>query len=1089
VSADLRQLLLEELTDTQREVVEQRGHGPIKVAAAAGSGKTKTMATLYAMAVLDGIHPSRILAVTFTDRAAAELRQRIVSTLAGAGAPVPGPFDAPLEGAWVGTFHHLARRLLSEQAYRAELPNDLTLLDEVDARMLLGEAAEAVRLRLAARQGLGRWIPSDPDARTLLGLADSAVGAVCRLRSTELDPADCRRTSLQAYRNFETLECDPEAELAWHRCALEVTLAVWDEFERRLVTQRSLDFDGLLRQALRALRASRALASWCHSNFRLMIVDEYQDTSAVQSALLDEMTGKQAQKLFVVGDARQSIFAFRDAKPGIMAQAPGRSFALFRNHRSLEPILTAADTIIRADPQFADDQPMEVGRTDVEGTPVLLGMAATPDEEAEGIAKLLDAVKRDGLRRPEGSHQEVGFGDMAVLARTFIRLGPPLEEALRRHHIPFQTAVGGLFDRPEVKDALALLRVVADGTDDASWVRVLQSAWVRLPDREMVGLALRQAGRGSIEERVIEGLSAGPMSLAPALQARLDRLFAAVHGLRARALTRPASEILSMALNSSGLLAYQDARSRRLDPDGSRSLAALQDLHRLVLGAERGGRWVGLGELLQRVDVIEAGSGRAEPPSVGLQDMVTLSTIHRAKGLEWPLVVLADCRPFHQQGRPQVLWDRGQGAVLLSRVGGKATQAAERWKSSPDASVSAEEYRRLAYVAMTRARDLLLVTTTRSGVKGGAADLAELTEMLWAGSEAKSEYDQLAQALARRESWIAELPGFPLDVRLPWCDSEQARPFVVPAEGLAEVDGDGLEVAGLDRRWEVLASRPASWADGRLDAPQQLSFSALQTLDQCPRQFWFQYVARFERPQLSDETSDSEDDGGSPDEAPPSRQRALQLGSVLHAVLESAHRGHPGRAPLPDELLASLDQMGASLPPEQRAAGAEMLSRYAGLAVAALPSVAVELQFRWNSWAAPELAPLVGAIDRVARLGDGGVMVVDYKTNRELGAAGLETYAHQLRLYVAAIAAGLLGAPVRAEAALLMLRSGDLLQVDCSQEAVQSTLAWAAERAQVAGAPELLTGLGHPDRPCAQCAFRQLCAERREPATGRALPA
>jgi len=156
--------------------------------------------------------------------------------------------------------------------------------------------------------------------------------------------------------------------------------------------------------------------------------------------------------------------------------------------------------------------------------------------------------------------------------------------------------------------------------------------------------------------------------------------------------------------------------------------------------------------------------------------------------------------------------------------------------------------------------------------------------------------------------------------------------------------------------------------------------------------------------------------------------------------------------------------------------------------VAALPTVAVELQFRWNNWAASERPPLVGAIDRIASLGDGGVMVVDYKTNHELGAAGLEAYSHQLRLYVAAIAAGLLRAPVRAQAALMMLRSGDLLQVDCSEEAVQSTLGWARERARLATAPELLTGIGHPDRPCAQCAFRQLCAERREPATGRALP-
>jgi superfamily I DNA/RNA helicase len=1086
MSSDLRQLLLQELTDAQREVVKQRGHGPIKVAAAAGSGKTKTMATLFALGVLDGTHPSRILAVTFTDRAAAELRQRIVSTLAAAGGSAPGPFDTPLEGAWIGTFHQLARRLLSEHAYRAGLPHDLSLLDEVDARLLLVEAAEAVRLRFASGQGLGRWIPPEPDAKTLLGLADSAAEAVRRLRSTELDPADCRRTSLFAYRRFEAEEGDPASELAWHRCALEVTVAIWEEFEGRLAAQRSLDFDGLLRQALKALRESRALASWCHSNFQLMIVDEYQDTSAVQSALLEQMTGPKAQKLFMVGDARQSIFAFRDAKPGIMAQAPGRAFALFRNHRSLAPILTAADSVIRADPQFADDLPMEVGRTDGEGHPVLLGLAATPEEEAEGIAKFLKAVKARGMTRPDGSHQPIGFRDMAVLAYTFLRLGPPLEEALRRHRIPFQTAIGGLLDRPEVKDALALLRVISDGSDDASWVRVLQSAWIRLSDREMASLALREGGRGSIEDRAMAGLRAGPSGLNPLLRARLERLFAQVLDLRRRAMTRPASAVLSIALDVSGLLAYQEARSRRDDPDGSRSLAALRDLHRLALAAEQGGRWVGLADLLRRVDAIKAASGRAEPPTVGSQDVVTLSTIHRAKGLEWPLVVLADCRPFKERARPMVLWDRGQMSVVMSRVGGADTKAGKRWKGSPDAAVAREERRRLVYVAMTRARDLLLVTTTRPGVKG-VGSLAEVADQLWQGADAQSEYAELTRALARGEAWVTELLGFPEQVQLPWSDPGPPPFQAIDGERVAGGEGDGAQVARLEERWELLASQPAPLRAERLGAPLQLSFSALQTLDSCPRQFWFQHIARFERPQLADEASDG-DSEALPDGEPGGRQRALQLGSVLHLVLEAAHRQHPDRAPREDELLAGLGRVGADLPAEQLADGAEMLSRYSGLAVAALPTVAMELQFRWSNWAALELPPLVGAIDRIARLGSGGVLVVDYKTNRGLDAARLEAYSHQQRLYVAALAAGLLGEPVTAEAALLMLRSGDLLEVDCSPDAVEGTLAWAGERARRAVVPDGLSGTGHPDRPCADCAFRQLCPERRTPVGVGALP-
>ncbi|MHB8313740.1 MAG: UvrD-helicase domain-containing protein, partial [Candidatus Dormibacteria bacterium] len=250
-------LLLDGLTPAQRAVVEQRGRGPVKVAAAAGSGKTKTMATLYALGVAEGLHPARILAVTFTDRAAVELRERILSTMVDVGLAPPGGPDSPLEGAWIGTFHQLARRLLAEQPYLAEVPRDLALVDDVEARGLLQEAARSVREQVAAGQGPGRWIPENPDLRALLGLIDGASAAVTRLRSTALDPSTCRLLSQAAYHRFEAAG-DPPQELAWHRCAVEVTIAIWEALESRLVSLRALDFDGLLRQALAAMTGSPA---------------------------------------------------------------------------------------------------------------------------------------------------------------------------------------------------------------------------------------------------------------------------------------------------------------------------------------------------------------------------------------------------------------------------------------------------------------------------------------------------------------------------------------------------------------------------------------------------------------------------------------------------------------------------------------------------------------------------------------------------------------------------------------------------------------------------------------------------------------
>ncbi|HUY55950.1 MAG TPA: ATP-dependent DNA helicase [Candidatus Nanopelagicaceae bacterium] len=1077
------ELLLAALTPAQREVVEQRGRGPVKVAAAAGSGKTKTMATLYALGVAEGVHPARILAVTFTDRAAVELRERILATMADVGLAAPGAPDSPLEGAWIGTFHQLARRLIAEQPYLAEVPRDLALVDEVEAQGLLREAADSVRGQVAAGHGPARWIPENPDLRALLGLIEGASAAVTRLRSTDLDPSTCRLLSQAAYGRFEAAG-DPSDELAWHRCAMEVTIAIWEEMERRLVSLRALDFDGLLRQALAALTESPALTSWCQANFRLIIVDEYQDTSAVQSALLERLAGARQRELFVVGDARQSIFAFRDAKPGIMAETAGREYSLFRNHRSVAPILAAADHVIRADVHFASDQPMEVGRGEALAQPVLLGLAESVEAEADGIAQALLLLRQRGIPGPSGSHQAVEFGDMAVLAYTFNRLGPALEEAFRRHRIPFQTATGGLLIRPEIKDALALLRLIADAADDQAWVRVLQSPWVRVSDSDLLQLVGDgEATRATLEERLRSALGGDPVD--SAVGRRVQRLVGVADELRSWARIRPAAEVLSAALDESGLLAYHEARSLAGDPDGHRALSSLRDLQRVALNTQAAGSWLGLDRLLERIAAISDASGRAEPPPRGSQQLVTLSTIHRAKGLEWPVVVLADCRPHHQRGRPPVLWDRLDGAVVMSRIGDHETAAGVRWKGSPAAAVAREEHRRLVYVAMTRARDLLLVTTTRPGVKDPAPTLEEVIGQLWHGSAPRSEYAELASELAAGAPWIAALSGFPGAVDLPWGAG--------PAQPSSEAGGSYAAAASLppeplERRWEELRKLARSAHGARFDAPEQLSFSSIRTMASCPRQFWFQHLANFLVPGHE----------GGPDEAgaddldpvrPGSRSGALDLGRVVHSVLEQAHRLQPDRGPHQAQLVAMLEPHRRALGAELADAAESMLSAYAGSPIAALPTVAVELAFSWRAWAGDHLPPLVGAIDRVARLASGELLVIDYKTNMGIGPSELGEYQHQLRLYAAALGAGLLGEPSPAQAVLLMLRSGGRLEVDCNQPAIDGSLAWARRLAEATESGAALSGLGHPDRPCHECDFREFCPERRPGVGGGALPA
>jgi DNA helicase II / ATP-dependent DNA helicase PcrA len=1044
----------ETLTPAQFQVVLELGRGPVKVVAGAGSGKTTTMAYLYAAAVVSQMPVGRIMAVTFTDRAAVELRAKILDALAAAQVVSNGSADDPLQGAWIGTFHQLIRRMLAEHAYRAGLPRDLELVDEVIAGMVMEEALNVVRQQAATSNWI-QQLPPQADPRTVLGLLEGARAAVARLRSTELEAVDCERESLAAYADFAA-RGDPEEEIAWHRAGLRLTTTIWGEYERRLAERQALDFDGLLREGLRALRRSPALLSWCRTNFELVIVDEYQDTSALQESLILELTGPQQRSLFMVGDARQSIYAFRDAKPGIMTDATGRPFGLFRNHRSRKPILAGADFVIREDPQFADDEPMEAARVVDAPLPVWVAEVNDPSREAEAIADALQQLHRDGIDYPDGSHQDLVWSDMAVLAFTLSRLGLPLEEALRLRGIPFQTVSGGLLARPEVKDVLALLRLAADDRDDLACMRVLQCPVGQIPDLAL--LALRPGyGQGgiSLAARARQHLNKGGGGWDRSWSDRAGRLLALVERLRQAGRTARASQVLAAALAESGLLQLQRARVRAGDPLGRRALDALAELQRLVWAAESSSHWLSLSELMARLDAMRDEATTAEPTPHTDEDLVTISTIHRAKGLEWPAVVLADCRPFRARETGSVIWDRQAQAVICSRVASVATAAFQRWSDSPAKAVDREERRRLIYVAMTRARDLLLVTTSRAGKEG--------------------EFFELAAAAAGPAEWAREWPDFVAEVRLPWAAEASSASAGTPVA--RSTPERRVSIPRLVQRWRQIELLQASAGTG-VSGPGQLSFTGIETLSRCPRQYWYRYLAGYPAHRVSEDDLVEEERVGEPDQL--GSVEARNLGIAVHQVLERLHTDQPQRAATLAEARASLAAVAGSLSARQQSLGEEMVGRYLAGPTAALPTVATEFRFSWREWAGPDCPTLIGVIDRVAQLPSGQLLIIDYKTNLSLTPDDLSGYSRQLQLYAAAVTAGVMGTPVSAPAtALALLRSGALIEVASGHPERQQALSWAAEAARRIELADYRSVEAFPDRPCGDCPFRERCPERR----------
>ncbi len=597
-----------ELNPVQRQAVEHPG-GPLLVLAGAGSGKTRVLTGRIAHLVRERSVPEpTILAFTFTNKAAREMRER-VGTLLGEGAV----------RVWLGTFHATCVRILRRHAEAIGYPRGFVIYDTDDQRTLLRD--------------LLRETGADDRILTPAG----AGARISRLKNDGVQP-----------ETFEPLARTPvDRRLA----------AIYTRYARALRDRAAMDFDDLLLYTVRLLDLDEAVHREYASRFQHVLVDEYQDTNAIQFELIERLSSIH-RNLMTVGDDDQSIYGWRGADVGNILSFEKRfpdatTLRLTQNYRSTQMILRAANGVVRHN----------VGRKDKElwtendvGDPLKLHVLA--DEEAEGervVSLLLDRQRRHGRANR----------DFAVLYRTNAQ-SRAIENALRRSAIPYQLTGGiSFYERREVKDVLAYLRVLAQPRDSVSWFRVLN-----VPGRG-IGKTTLDRLRDFTGERgltVAEALSQADRieALGPAAARKLAEAGALFESLRPL-LTLPPSACIAE------LLAKLRYREYLLEEEPGEAEERIENVEELIAGAE-------------------AYSRRVEEPSVegflaevslltdvdlwdDTEDTVNLMTIHSAKGLEFPVVFVL-----------------GMEEGLLPH------------SSSLEDPSELEEERRLFYVAMTRAQ-------------------------------------------------------------------------------------------------------------------------------------------------------------------------------------------------------------------------------------------------------------------------------------------------------------------------------------------------------------------------------------------------
>ncbi|MBI3899447.1 MAG: DNA helicase II [Gammaproteobacteria bacterium] len=608
--------LLNDLNDAQRDAVAA-APGPLLVLAGAGSGKTRVLTHRVAWLVgVEGISPHSVLAVTFTNKAAAEMRSRIEQML-----------KVPVGGLWVGTFHGLSHRLLRSHWREAGLPQGFQILDGDDQYRLIRRILKGLNL------DEGYYPPRQ--AQWFINHHKDEGRRPEQLSAAQADPQ--HREYLRVYRSYEE---------TCRRSGL-------------------VDFAELLLRAYETLQNDARLREHYQARFRHILVDEFQDTNRIQYAWLKQFAGTQ-NNLFIVGDDDQSIYGWRGAKvENILrfeSDHPGTKVVrLEQNYRSTGNILKAANSVI-------DHNSGRLGKklwtSGEDGEPILLYTAYNDLEEARFVVESIQEWAQSGGKRSE----------VAVLYRSNAQ-SRVIEETLMNAGVPYRV-YGGLrfFERAEIKDALAYLRLLAGRHDDPSFDRIanVPTRGIGLKTLEILRETAKNAERSlwDTAQQIIAS-NALPTRAALALKAFLDlieRLAQDTAGL-------PLSEQVDHVLAQSGLLEHYKKEK------GEKGEARVENLEELVTAT---GNYVhdqadGLEPLSGFLAhaALEAGEGEAE----AWEDSVQLMSLHSAKGLEFPLVFLT--------GLEEGLFPHQRSMDETGRL---------------------EEERRLCYVGMTRAKQRLVLT-------------------------------------------------------------------------------------------------------------------------------------------------------------------------------------------------------------------------------------------------------------------------------------------------------------------------------------------------------------------------------------------
>ncbi|OIP21972.1 hypothetical protein AUK22_11060 [bacterium CG2_30_54_10] len=1040
--------ILQNLTDDQARAVSSPAEGSLKIIAGAGSGKTEVLTRRVAALLLNGVAPRELVAITYTRKAAAEMKLRLVEKR--------GLSPRLFHEMEVNTFHGFLSGLLRRDPFSAGLDGADATITETARQLLLEEILFKFEATFAER-----LISADEgfEATEAQALVKEFPHTIGKIRRFLLSPASFQTTVRHTGQTRGSpLTLYEQRVLDWlHRYYMMFLSAMQD--------RRLMDFDEIL------LRGETLVREWRDSGYlhasRVFLIDEFQDNNLEQLRTIERLLAGREGHLTVVGDFRQSIYRFQGADVAAFTGFKGTTEIILReNFRSFKEIVDLANSWIGPvlPPNLPPDQISQISRRGPSPRPhtiaCLLSDSDHPREHASAMARMIRKLVDSRLLLSGKEARSLAFGDIAIIVPSIKRLPASFEDPFIEQGIPYQMSGGlGFYDRSEIAEMVAFLRLLANPFHDHSLVKILTGPLFGLTDSELARIAqptpMKPANpeRGNPEPGVIPripGTDQEPLWIRMENRLRADpegfpdraeSFFRFFSDLQNRRLTMSVLDLVYFLMEEAGFREHiasqkNDLQKRRMENNLSKFIG-------IVRSFEQSGVFTTLHDFLAFQDRVLSSDVDEEEAGLGLDERgsVKIMTIHKAKGLEFPLVFLPNLKAHRFSAHDRIGFSREEG--LLVRPKGKppyhppCNNFIERERRA-----SAAEDRRKLYVAFTRAEELLVVTGSRNRSDNPDEPLHFIRTFLETNPD-RGAVSSISDADALCDAWLAT--GTHTAVA---AEASEAAP-VQASSLLPDIAGFCDSITAV----EDFLERPKE--NSKITSREEVfSLVDLTRFRACPRRYFFfrQHLAPLVERDISEGT---------------------MVGNLVHHVLRIFHAAPQDCRP---QISGILDRIAPLYGPNGEAArpkAARILERYLSSQLASIRPwlLEAEVNIRLESKTGPFL--LRGFADRVDRDGP-DVQIVDYKTHG-FSPASHEKYERQMALYLAAAKRGILGDLGSLNFPEVYLAYMTELDVDL-RKCLPDLIAfekWAVE--SVEAIRRETSWQAGSEAPCSECGFLVLC--------------